>query len=172
MGKMVQSNISMNDDHAHFSAPTKVSTNPSKPPNGITRRRLLQVGAGTLGLLATSGIALAALCPSTTTPRQTRGPFFPFDHVVSFPIREGEVTNLPLILANDNDLTWVKGKSGKAQGQIIYFRGQVLGTPSPGSDICQTIAGATVLLWQANFSGRYNHRGDDSAPQQFPHPKT
>ena len=173
MEKMVQSDISMNDDdHSHFSAPTKVSTNPSKPPNGITRRRLLQVGAGTLGLLATSGIALAALCPSTATPRQTRGPFFPFDHVVSFPIREGEDTSLPLILANDNDLTWVKGKSGKAQGQIIYFRGQVLRTSSPGSDVCQPMAEATVLLWQANFSGRYNHRGDDSAPQQFPHPKT
>ena len=107
------------------------SVNFPRQPNSITRRRLLQVGAGTLGLLATSGIALAALCPSTATPRQTRGPFFPFDHVVSFPIREGEDTSLPLILANDNDLTWVKGKSGKAQGQIIYFRGQVLGTSSP-----------------------------------------
>ncbi len=141
-------------------------------PHAITRRRLLQVGAGTLGLLATSGISLAALCPSSTTPPQTRGPFFPFDHVVSFPIREGEEASLPLILSNDNDLTFVKGQSGTAQGQIIYFRGQILGSDPPDSKVCHPLAGATVLMWQANFSGRYNHKGDDSAPHQFPHPKT
>ncbi len=141
-------------------------------PNAMTRRRLLQVGAGTLGLLATSGISLAALCPSTNTPRQTRGPFFPYDDVVSFPIREGEDANLPLILSNDNDLTFVKGKSGTALGQTIYFRGQVLGSPSADSKVCQPLAGATVLLWQANFSGRYNHKGDDSASLEFPHPTT
>lgn len=140
--------------------------------NAITRRRLLQVGVGALGLLATSSISPAALCPSTTTPRQTRGPFFPYDDVVSFPIREGEDQSLPLILSNDNDLTFVKGQSGKAQGQIVYFRGQVLDSGTADSKVCQPLAGATVLMWQANFSGRYNHKGDDSAPQQFPHPTT
>lgn len=102
-------------------------------PDGITRRRLLQVGAGTLGLLAMSGMGFAELCPSTTTPRQTRGPFFPYDQVVSFPIREEGEPSLPLILANDNDLTFVKGKPGKAKGHIIYFRGQVLKNSYPGS---------------------------------------
>lgn len=138
----------------------------------ISRRRLLQVGAGTLGLLATSGISLAALCPSTTTPRQTRGPFFPYDNVVSFPIREGEDSSLPLVLSNDNDLTFIKGRSGTAQGPIIYFRGQILGRNGSDSTICLPVAGATVLMWQANFSGRYNHKGDDSAPHQFPLPTT
>lgn len=148
--------------------------NSPKPnqPRCLTRRRLLQVGAGTLGLLATSGIGLAALCPSTATPRQTRGPFFPYDDAVSFPIREGEDSSLPLILSNDNDLTFIKGKSGVAQGQIVYFRGQVLDNGNASSKVCQPIAEATVLMWQANFSGRYNHKGDDSAPQQFPHPIT
>lgn len=140
--------------------------------NGMTRRQVLQVGAGTLGFLATSGMSLAALCPSTTTPRQTRGPFFPYDQVVSFPIREGADPSLPLVLSNDNDLTFVRGQSGKAQGQVIYFRGQVLGNGSQESGLCQPLAGATVLMWQANFSGRYNHKGDDSAPHQFPHPVT
>jgi protocatechuate 3,4-dioxygenase, beta subunit len=151
---------------------TSETNKKNNPFNAITRRRLLQIGAGTLGLLATSGISLAELCPVVTTPRQTRGPFFPYDNVVSFPIREGEDQSLPLILANDNDLTFVKGKSGKAQGQIIYFQGQVLKNSSADSKVCQPIAGATLLMWQANFSGRYNHKGDDSAPQQFPHPKT
>lgn len=141
-------------------------------PHGITRRRLLEIGAGTLGLLATSNLSLAAFCPSVTTPRQTRGPFFPYDQVVSFPIREGKDPDLPLVLSNDNDLTFVKGKSGKANGQIIYFQGQILKKTSSGSTICQPIPGATVLMWQANFSGRYNHKGDDSALHQFPHPTT
>ena len=140
--------------------------------NQLTRRQLLQVSAGTLGLLATSSISLAGLCPSVTTPRQTRGPFFPYDQVVSFPIREEDDESLPLILSNDNDLTFIKGKPGKAQGQIIYFRGQVLSGGTSDSKVCQPIPGATVLLWQANFSGRYNHKGDDSSPQHFPHPKT
>lgn len=143
-----------------------------RQPHIITRRRLLQVGAGALGLLATSGISLAALCPSTTTPRQTRGPFFPYDDVVSFPIREGENSSLPLILSSDNDLTFVKGKSGRAQGQIVYFRGQILGGGKADTKICQPISRATVLMWQANYSGRYNHKGDDSAPHHFPHPTT
>ena len=75
-------------------------------------------------------------------------------------------------MSNDNDLTFVKGQSGTAQGQIVYFRGQVLGGGIQESTICQPIAKATVLMWQANSSGRYNHKGDDSAPQQFPHPTT
>lgn len=140
--------------------------------DSITRRRLLQIGTGALGLLATSSIGLAALCPSRTTPPQTRGPFFPYDQVVNFPIREEKDQSLPLILANDNDLTFIKGRSGKAQGQIIYFRGHVLGNSPQGPEVCLPIAGATVLLWQANFSGRYNHKGDNSGPQHFPHPQT
>lgn len=155
----------MHDSHHFFPDPKNFYKD-------ITRRRLLEIGAGTLGLLATSGVSLASLCPTILTPRQTRGPFFPYDQVVSFPIRENENHSLPLILSNDNDLTFVKGKSGKAHGQIIYFRGQILESHSSDSDGCKPLGGATVLMWQANFSGRYNHKGDDSAPQQFPHPKT
>ena len=164
----------MNEVHPNFAAATHFPEghSPHEQPKSITRRRFLQVGTGTLGFLAVSGMGLAALCPPTTTPRQTRGPFFPYDQVVSFPIREDGQTSLPLILANDNDLTFVKGKSGKAQGQIIYFRGQVLGSGSAGSKACLPITEATVLLWQANYSGRYNHKGDDSSPHQFTHPKT
>jgi len=159
----------MNEKYSHITSGQAGSLNEA---HGLTRRQFLQIGAGTFGLLATSNFGFAALCPSTITPRQTRGPFFPYDQVVSFPIREESDQSLPLILDNDNDLTFVKGKSGKAQGQIIYFRGQVLDSSPQGSKVCLPIPGATVLMWQANFSGRYNHKGDDSAPQQFPHPQT
>ena len=30
----------------------------------------------------------------------------------------------------------------------------------------------TVLLWQANFSGRYNHKQDDTVHPEFAHPQT
>ena len=138
----------------------------------ITRRSLLKVGVSAFGLLATSGIGLAAICPSVATPRQTRGPFFPYDHVVSFPIREESGNAGSLIEANDHDLTRIKGKTGIATGQIIYFHGQLWHDSQENSQICQPLAGATVLLWQANFSGRYNHREDDSAQSRFPHPQT
>lgn len=114
---------------------------PNNKPNPLSRRRLPQVGASTLGLLATSGITQASLCPATSTPRQICGFFFPDADVVSFPIHEGEDSSLPLILSNDNDLTFVKGKSGTAQGQIIYFRVQILGRTSVDSKVCQPIAG-------------------------------
>lgn len=52
------------------------------------------------------------------------------------------------------DLTVIKGKKGKAQGQVIYLMGQVLnlkGEPVPG---------ANIEIWQANTFGRYTHPND------------
>jgi len=141
----------------------------------LTRRSLLKVGIGTAGLLVTSGVGFAARCPSVTTPRQTRGPYFPYDHVVSYPIRESQNEDISLIEANDHNLTSIKGKEGIANGQIIYFQGQVLQSSSQDqkqSTVCQPLAGALVFLWQANFSGRYNHQRDETAHARFRHPKT
>ena len=90
-----------------------------------TRRSLLQIGLATIGLAMTS-TGLAQLCEQLATPRQTRGPFFPYDDVVSFPIREIDDPNLPYIEASDSDLTIVKGRNGVAKGQIIQFHGQIL----------------------------------------------
>ena len=72
------------------------------------------------------------------TSEQTIGPFYP----VTKPLDQ------------DTDLTTVKGRAGKAQGQIVYLSGRVLdpsGTPIPN---------ATVEVWQANSFGRYTHPGD------------
>ncbi|WP_447971070.1 dioxygenase family protein [Nitrospira sp. M1] len=139
----------------------------------VTRRSMLKMGVGAAGWLATSGVGFAALCPSVTTPRQTRGPYFPYDLVVSHPIRESEDERVSLIEANDNDLTRIKGKEGIAKGHIIYFQGQVLQSLAQAqeqSDDCQPLAGTTVFLWQANFSGRYNHQRDEMTQARFRHP--
>ncbi len=142
----------------------------------VTRRSLLQVSVGAMSILAVPGLSLAALCPSSRTPRQTRGPYFPYDHVVSYPIREGQSQGQPLIEVNDNDLTQIKGKQGTAQGPVIFFQGQILQQSSPLADSkidsCQPLVDVTIFLWQANFSGRYNHYQDDEAPPRFQHPKT
>ena len=142
---------------------------------GISRRTLLMGALGIAGTALAPGLGFAAPCPVTITPRQTRGPFFPFDHVVAHPLREDPDFKGPLVLANDDDLTRLQGKPGMAQGQIIYFRGQILRSMSgekAGTNLCQPLAYATVVLWQANSFGRYNHRGDSSSDLTFPHPKT
>jgi len=149
-------------------------SDPYQSHTHFTRRSLLQAGLSTIGLVVTS-TGLAQLCQQLATPRQTRGPFFPYDDVVSFPIREREDSNLPLIEANDHDLTLVKGRNGVAQGQVIHFHGQLLAMRKSGKDetaICKPWKDVTVLLWQANFSGSYNHKLDNSAPAEFPHPQT
>jgi len=141
----------------------------------LTRRTLLTLGLGAAGVLLTSGVGLAARCPSVTTPRQTRGPYFPYDHVVSHSIRESQDEGISLLEANDHDLTRIKGKEGTAKGQIIYFQGQLLQRSSQGQKqvpVCQPVVGALVFLWQANFSGRYNHQRDAMAQARFRHPTT
>ncbi|UCE62931.1 MAG: hypothetical protein JSU59_08600 [Nitrospirota bacterium] len=146
----------------------------SQSHNYLTRRSLLQVGISTIGLAMTS-TGLAEFCQQLATPRQTRGPFFPYDNVVSFPIRERKDIHLPLIEASNHDLTIVKGRNGVAQGQIMHFHGQLLAMRKGGIEnttVCEPWKDVTVLLWQANFSGKYNHKMDDSAPAEFPHPHT
>lgn len=74
------------------------------------------------------------------TSEQVIGPFYP----VTEPLDQ------------DSDLTMVKGRAGKAQGQIVYLSGRVLdlsGKPMPN---------AKVEIWQANTFGRYAHPGDSN----------
>ena len=145
-----------------------------QPSNLFTRRSLLQVGLSTMGMLMTS-TGLAGLCQQLTTPRQTRGPYFPYDDAVSFAIRERQDSALALIDANDADLTFVKGKAEKAQGHVMTFHGQVMARRQHGkggSSTCEPWKNVTVLLWQANHSGRYNHKRDDTVQPEFPHPQT
>lgn len=115
------------------------------------------------GLLTHTSLATLLSKP---TPQQSLGPFFPDDGDEVDAIRENPDLNLPISQANDQDLTFVKGRKGQAQGQVIYLGGQVLDATTG-----QPIPKAVLIMWSASASGRYNHKGDDGT-HSFPHPKT
>lgn len=95
----------------------------------ISRRSLL-LGASALPVLA-------QLKP---TPLQTIGPFYP--------------VNRPL--DQDADLSMIKGKPGRAKGELLYVMGRVLNLKG------EPVSGARIEIWQANTHGRYAHPGDDN----------
>ncbi|HNP28506.1 MAG TPA: hypothetical protein PKK23_05645 [Nitrospirales bacterium] len=136
--------------------------------NRLSRRTLLKRGMGFFGLIAGGLISSSALAEMLKgpTPRQSLGPFFPDDGDEVHAIRENPESSLPISQANDQDLTFVKGRQGKAKGQVIYLRGRVLdarnGHPIPGT---------VLIMWSASASGRYNHKGDEGM-LSFPHPVT
>lgn len=131
--------------------------------NSVSRRGFFRVGMGAAGTLVASR-TLAELC-GKTTGEQPLGPFFPKPGTPEDPIREDRNPATPIYLANDGDLTIVKGRSGLADGQKVYVKGQVTNAA------CQPIPNATLIVWQASKSGRYNHKGDDEN-HDFHHPKT
>ena len=75
----------------------------------------------------------------TTTSPQILGPFYPLGE----PSKGG-------------DLTRVEGRSGQAEGQIIYLGGRVLNRDG------EPVRGAKLEIWQANTHGRYTHPNDDN----------
>lgn len=112
------------------------------------RRQFIKLGGvSAAGLLAFSSPftkALAASCG--LTPPQTPGPFYP-----------GEA-----LFHHDNDLTQIQGHPA-AQGQVVYVKGKVL------DGRCKPIADATVEIWQACVSGRYNNPKDTNPAALDPH---
>ena len=101
----------------------------------IDRRNLLKnlsaVSVG--GAIGLSGIA-QAMCRTNTAP-QTEGPFYPI-------VEQEDV---------DWDLTFVKGGTGEAIGNRVIVKGQVT------DQDCKPVEGALVEIWQACYSGRYDH---------------
>jgi protocatechuate 3,4-dioxygenase beta subunit len=112
----------------------------------ISRRSLLGAGAGVAaGLIANrlgAEAAPGAACGDPTVA-QAEGPYYP-------------TRNQP---DEDADLTQVKGKAGRAKGEVIFVRGRVLDVD------CQPVEGALVEIWQANAAGRYDHEGDAGNPR-------
>jgi protocatechuate 3,4-dioxygenase, beta subunit len=86
----------------------------------------------------------ADVCP--VTPPQTEGPYYP------------PKAQLEAQLDKDNDLTQIKGETGKAKGQVLYVLGQLTDTH------CRPIKGAVVEIWQATEGGRYKHPRDTKNP--------
>lgn len=103
----------------------------------LSRRRVLgaSLAAGTVAAARTTPLGAAL---RVTTPPQTSGPFYP--------------ATKPL--DQDNDLTRVAGKDGRAEGKPIHIVGQVLGRGG------RPAAGARVEIWQCNAFGRYHHPRD------------
>ncbi len=112
----------------------------------LSRRRAMLASLAAGGLAAVrSTPALAAL--RIATPRQTAGPFYP----VTKPLDQ------------DNDLTAVRGKSGRASGTPLHVMGRVIDRAG------RPVAGAVVEIWQANAFGRYHHPGDGRNVPLDPH---
>lgn len=104
----------------------------------ISRRTFTSMGIVTAGLVLATGVRASQLKPLTA--ESPMGPFAP----------------VQLPADHDADLTWVKGRSARASGQVIEIAGRVFdlkGNPIPS---------ATIELWQANAAGRYTHPSDVS----------
>lgn len=120
---------------------------PTCPEQAYSRRQVLKMSLalGAVSLAGPLGSALAqqdgpGFDPSgpMPTPDQILGPFYP----VKKPADGG------------SDLTRLKGRSGTAQGQVIYVMGtvrSVRGEPAPG---------VKLEVWQANSFGKYTHPHD------------
>jgi protocatechuate 3,4-dioxygenase beta subunit len=112
----------------------------------ISRRELLSAGAGAAAGLVAQRLGADAPSPPVcgeATVAQTAGPFYPTRD------REDE----------DPDLTQVRGRPGRAAGDVIVIQGRVL------DDACRPIADALVEIWQANTWGRYDHEKDAGNPR-------
>ena len=97
------------------------------------RRRWLG-GAAAVGLGLAAGPALGL----AKTPRQTTGPFYPYDHA----------------LETDADLVQVGGRGTLARGVIAHLGGVVKDHRG------RAVPGAVVEIWQCDANGRYHHPRD------------
>ena len=103
----------------------------------LSRRKLLRMSLVAGGWVGSGGV-FAAAEPLRRTPTQILGPFYP----VMKPLDQ------------DADLTAIRGKSGKAAGQLLHVMGRVLNTRG------EPVQGARIEIWQANTHGRYTHPSD------------
>lgn len=129
----------------------------------VSRRQFFKWGLGAVGGVA-SGSAYSQVC-SNATASQLLGPFFPSEGTPVDPIREDTDPQTPPFLANDNDLTFIQGRDGRAEGQQVIIKGRIT------DENCESLVGATLVIWQASKTGKYNHLGD-AANENFEHPET
>lgn len=115
------------------------ATPPDPAPD--THRRGFLRRTTALVIVGLASAAAAADAILRITPPIALGPFYP-------PRKPAD---------SDADLTRVAGRSGRAQGTLLYVDGRVLdvrGKPQ---------AGAELELWQCNAFGRYMHPADSDA---------
>jgi protocatechuate 3,4-dioxygenase beta subunit len=109
-------------------------------PEALQSRRKVLKRLAALGALVAAGPWSGAMAgpKASPTPDQILGPFYP----VKKPADGG------------TDLTRLSGKSGAAQGEVIYVLGRVLNMNG------EPVRGAQLEVWQANAGGRYVHSSD------------
>lgn len=113
-----------------------------------SRRNFLKMGSGALGVAVLANpISKAIANACGLTPPQTAGPFYPGNSQ----------------FAVENDLTQVPGQTQRAEGQVIYVKGQVV------DQNCVPIVGANVEIWQACHSGKYNNPKDTNPAKLDPY---
>lgn len=111
-----------------------------------SRREALRAGLLAAPALALPGWVRAGEGECMHTPRQKEGPFYP-------------VEPLPA----DADLTVVPGHSQAARGERIVVTGRVT------DGACRPLAGARLEIWQACYSGSYDHPRDGNPAPRDPH---
>ena len=104
----------------------------------ISRRRVLGTAVAVAGLAAARPLQDAFAGVLVATPRQGMGPFYP----------EAKPPD------QDNDLTNVQGKTGRARGRLLHVVGRVFDSAG------ELVKDARVEIWQANSFGRYDHPQD------------
>ncbi len=107
------------------------------------KRRSVMLGLCGATVLSSSVIARALVL----TPRQTAGPFYPVE----------------LPLDDDNDLTHVKGRNGRALGQISELSGRVVDING------RPLSGMRIEIWQCDFNGRYRHPRENGSRSVDPY---
>ena len=110
-----------------------------KTHNRLSRRSVLFSSGACAAVTALGGVAAAA-DKLRRTPTQVLGPFYPLDKP----------------LDDDADLTLVKGRKGRATGQVIHVMGRVMNVAG------EPVKGARIEIWQANAHGRYSHPSDNN----------
>ena len=110
----------------------------------MSRRVFTGAGLATAGLLIASS---ARAMQRAATAESPMGPFYPTLHPADA----------------DADLTWLKGHSARAAGQVIEVSGRVFDVRG------NALPGVTMELWQANAAGRYDHPSDISKAPLDPH---
>ena len=115
---------------------------PSQPHRRSFLRSSTLVGIGLVGVA--KGLTSSLIAQEPPTPSQTTGPFYPKPAIEKQPHFDADLTRL----ASDGPL---------AEGELHVVCGQLVDTDG------NPLANATVELWQACHSGRYNHPQDRNA---------
>jgi protocatechuate 3,4-dioxygenase, beta subunit len=113
----------------------------------MNRRNLIKNTLfSTAAIASASSMAIAQQCLTAKTPKQPEGPFYPIVDQID----------------KDADLIRVTGKNEIAKGQIVIVEGQL------SDQNCKPVQNASVEIWQACATGKYDHPSDPNTADTDP----